>query len=320
MRTRLAVISSLICIAVCPATTAAELIEVAADSQKGFEFPYLLFVPKALEGGPPQYLLVEPNNTGTPNDDLDVHRAAAIHTARDSGVGTDTARRLGIPLLVPVFPRPKNIENTYTHILDRDTILIRDGPLRRIDLQLLAMADDAKSRLTALGRPVNSKILITGFSASGQFANRFTFLHPEAVAAAAYGGLNGFIMVPIEQMGSQRIEFPLGLADYKEITGHPFDRKTYSRIPQFAYMGEKDDNDAVLYDDGYPEPERSLVFNLFSGKMMPDRWEAVQAVYREQKLPVLFKTFSGIGHGTDRKIHVELADFFRRTIEQQPKT
>lgn len=310
----------LICLAECMATTAAELIEVPADSQKGFEFPYVLFVPKEREGGPPQYLLVETNNTGTPNDDLDVHRAAAIHAAKESGVGNDVARRLGLPLLVPVFPRPKSMENVYTHSLDRDTILIHDGPLRRIDLQLIAMAEDAKHRLADLGRPVNDKLLMNGFSASGLFANRFTFLHPEVVAAAAYGGLNGFIMVPVEEMQSQRLEFPLGLADYKEISGHPFDRATYGRIPQFAYMGEKDDNDAVLYDDAYPEPERSLVFNLFGRKMMPDRWNAVQAIYGQQKLPIEFKTYPGIGHGTDGKIHGEVTDFFRRAVQQSPKT
>jgi hypothetical protein len=308
----------LIWLSACTTTTAAELIEVPAESQKGFEFPYVLFVAKQVEGGPPQYLLVEPNNTGVPDDNFEVHRAAAIRTARDSGVGHGVAKDLGLPLLVPVFPRPKSMENVYTHMLDRDTILIRDGALRRIDLQLIAMAGDAKRRLANLGRPVNDKLLITGFSASGQFASRFTFLHPNLVAAAAYGGLNSFIMVPVTAKQSKRLEFPLGLADYKDITGYSFDRAAYSRIPQLAYMGANDDNDAVLFDDGYPEPERSLVFELFGRKMMPDRWDAVQAIYQEQQLPVKFRIYPNIGHGTDRKIHADLADFFRSAVKQSP--
>ena len=297
------------------ATNPGKLIEVAAAPKKGFNFPYVLFLPKRIGKDLPQYLMIEPNNTGTVNDNLDVHRAAAIRTAKESGVGTDVASQLGLPLLVPVFPRPKSMENVYTHALDRDTILIRDGSLRRIDLQLMAMADDARHRLTNLGRPVNPRILINGFSASGTFANRFTFLHPQMVAAAAYGGLNGFIMVPVSEMQSQRLEFPLGLADYQKITGHPFDRASYSRIPQFAYMGDRDDNDAVLYDDAYPEPERTIIFTLFGRKMMPDRWQAVQTVYREQNLPVQFKTYVGYGHGTDGKINGEVAEFFRNAIQ-----
>jgi hypothetical protein len=66
-------------------------------------------------------------------------------------------------------------------------------------------------------------------------------------------------------------------------------------------MGEEDDNHAMIHDDAYPEPERSLVLDLFGRNMMPDRWEAVQAIYRQQKLPVEFKTYPGIGHGTNRE-------------------
>jgi hypothetical protein len=289
------------------------LIEIPADSHKGFEFPYVLFIPP--KGIVPQYLLIEPNNTGDVDDSLEVHRAAAIQTAKDSGVGLYVAADLGIPLLVPVIPRPKSIWNVYTHSLDRDTILIRDGPLHRIDLQLIAMADDAKHRLAELGRPVNDKLLMTGFSASGLFANRFTFLHPEVVAAAAYGGVNGFIMVPLEEMRSERLEFPLGLADYKAITGHSFEKLVYRRIPQFAYMGEKDEEDAVQADDGYPEPERSVVFKLFGRTMMPDRWKAVEAVYRKENLPAVeFKTYPYYGHEINEKTNGEVAQFFRRII------
>src|SRR4051794_1452015 len=126
------------------ASETTSMIEIAAAPEHGFHYRYLLFVPKRVASQPAQYLLVEPNNTGHPDDDLNVHRAAAVHTATESGVGTDMARRLGIPLLVPVFPRPKSIEDTYTHMLDRDTILIADGSLKRIDLQLLAMAERRK--------------------------------------------------------------------------------------------------------------------------------------------------------------------------------
>jgi hypothetical protein len=295
------------------------VIEVPAAPERGFQHPYVLFLPKRVEGGPPQYLLVEPNNTGRPDDDFEVHRTAAIRLARDSSVGNFVAVRLGIPLLVPVFPRPSSIEDVYTHSLDRDTILIREGALIRIDKQLIAMAEDARGRLAALGRPVNAKLLLNGFSASGLFSNRFTFLHPDIVAAAAFGGLNGFIMVPASDIGGHALKFPLGLADFEEVAGYPFDREAYSRVPQFAYMGEKDQNDAVLHDDTYSAEERTLVFELFGRTMMPDRWNAVQAVYRQQKLPIAFKTYPGIPHGTNGAMNSEIAEFFRRVI-QPPKT
>ena len=298
-------------------TPAGSLTEVPAVAEKGFHFPYLLFVPNPAVAKRYPYLLVEPNNTGRSSDDVEVHRSGAVALARDSSVGNFVAKALGIPLLVPVFPRPSSAGDVYTHALDRDTILIADGPLRRLDEQLLAMVEDAKPRLRAMGHPVKPKILINGFSASGKFANRFTFLHPQAVAAAAYGGVNGFIMLPVAELRSQALPFPLGLADFEKIAGRPFDRGAYERVPQFGYMGAEDKNDAVEYDDAYSEEERSLIFNLVGRKMMPDRWEAVQQVYADEKLPVRFRTYEGIPHGTNRAINTDVAEFFRSAVEAE---
>ena len=42
-----------------------------------------------------------------------------------------------------------------------------------MDLQLLAMIDDVRARLKAVGLVTHEKALLTGFSASGTFTNRF---------------------------------------------------------------------------------------------------------------------------------------------------
>ena len=178
------------------------------------------------------------------------------------------------------------------------------------------MIADARPRLEAMKRPVRSKVLLNGFSASGLFANRFTLLHPHAVAAAAFGGINGFITLSVAELKSRPLNFPVGVADLEKITGHPFDRPAYQVIPQFGYMGAEETNDALIYPDAYSEEERALIFDLLGRTMMPDRWEAVQAVYETQKLPVQFKTYPGIGHGTDGRINKEVTEFFRGVIEK----
>jgi hypothetical protein len=293
-----------------------ELVEIPAAPEKGFNFSYLLFVPEAGEGKKYDYLLVETNNTGRTSDDLEVHRAAATALARDSSVGNFVAKALRIPLLVPVFPRPASTGNVYTHSLDRDTILINDGPLKRLDLQLIAMIADARPRLQGLGRPARAQVLMNGFSASGLFANRFALLHPEMVAAVACGGINGFITLPVAELKSRPLNFPVGIADLEKVGPHAFNRSAYLAIPQFAYMGAEETNDAVVYKDAYSDEERTLIFELLGRKMMPDRWEAVQAVYGGEKVPIQFKTYPGIGHGTDGRINKEVAEFFRGVIEK----
>ena len=43
-------------------------------------------------------------------------------------------------------------------------------------------------------------MLLDGFSASSQFATRFTVLHPTRVRAVSAGGVNGTVTLPIESV------------------------------------------------------------------------------------------------------------------------
>jgi hypothetical protein len=292
-----------------PRVASVEVIE--AQPAKGFHYPYILRLPS---DPVPPFLLVEPNNTGTISDDFQVHFDAA-HKLSGNAIGAYVASKLNLPLLVPVFPRPETDWQIYTHLLDRDTIEIAGGPMRRLDLQLLAMIDDARGRLRARGIKTHDEVLLTGFSASGSFVNRFTMLHPERVRAVAAGGLNALLMLPLEQSGSSALPFPIGVADVATMTGRPFQARAWRRVPQFLYMGADDRNDAVDFDDGYSEAERTLVHTAI-GKEMPVRWETGQRIYREFGANAEFRTYAGVGHWTDAKINDEVTEFFRRSIEK----
>lgn len=319
---RLAILSA---IAIAPAAFAAEpdrppapgtttLVEAAPE--RGFHYPYLLVTPAtqpapgAADSG---ILLVEPNNTGRVSDDFIVHLSAARDLA-DKAIGSFVARELGLPLLVPVFPRPEKQWELYTHQLDRDTMLVADGLLRRPDLQLLGMIDDARARLATTGWKLPEKVLLTGFSASGSFVNRFTALHPERVQAVAAGGLNGNLILPLASLGERELAYPLGIADLAAVAGRGFDDRSWREVPQFLYMGALDDNDAVQFDDGYTAAEKAVVDAVIGARMQPDRWQRCQQIYREAGAKVEFRTYPGVGHFTDRKVNEELRDFFRAQL------
>jgi hypothetical protein len=294
-----------------PAPGSLEVVD--ANPGKGFHFPYILRMPDdpAKMAGP--FLLVEPNNTGKISDDLDVHLQAARKLAGNA-IGGYVAKKLNLPLLVPVFPRPETQWQIYTHLLDRDTLEIHDGPMRRLDLQLLAMIADARSRLRHYGLRTEEQVLMTGFSASGSFVNRFTMMHPGRVQAAATGGLNGLVMLPLTELDGVRLPVPLGLADLRELTGLRFRSDAWRNVPQFIHMGADDTNDAVEFDDGYSESERAIVHRAIGKRMQADRWERGQSVYREFGANAEFHTWPGVGHWTDGKINQEVAEFFRRAM------
>ena len=54
------------------------VIKVQADPARGFNYPFYVFIPQAIDKSQENYLYVETNNTGTGSDDLDVHVQGAL--------------------------------------------------------------------------------------------------------------------------------------------------------------------------------------------------------------------------------------------------
>jgi hypothetical protein len=293
---------------VAPATRATL---IQATPSAGFQYPYFLRVLPKIDKAAPTYLLAEPNNSGKSCKRFEYHLAQARKLA-ENGVGSDVSLQLGIPLLVPVFPRPPEI---YTQILNRRAPLATAPELHRLDLQLLAMIDDARRRLAQQGIQVHERILLTGFSASGAFVNRFTALHPERLKAVAAGGVNGMLILPMDRIDTVRLPFPLGTADFASILNRPFQVDAWRRVPQFIYMGACDTNDAVWFDDAYTEDQRKIIYKYLGERMQTDRWEKCQSLYREAGATVTFRTYPCIGHETNGRIEPEIAEFFRRASQ-----
>lgn len=288
-----------------------KIIEVKADPNKGFSYPFLLKIPASIDT---HYLVVETNNTGAVSDDFDVHYQSAKKAIVGNAVGPWVAKKLKSPILIPVFPRPKTDWEIYTHALDRDTLLIESGKLKRLDLQLLAMISQAKKVLANHSLTIKDKVILTGFSASGSLANRFSMIHPESLQLVVAGGLNGILMLPVNKISDEKLNYPLGINDFKNITGIEFDKTKWASIPQFLFMGENDTNDAVKYDDAYSDLERKTIHSVLGQKMQPDRWTKCQDIYKDNNVNVVFKTYENIGHGTNLKIHNDILSFVKENI------
>ncbi|MDF1570631.1 MAG: hypothetical protein P1P82_03335 [Bacteroidales bacterium] len=286
-----------------------------ADPDKGYEFPFYLFIPDDISRGDSSWLVVEPNNTGMVSDRLRDHREKARRTASlDYYIGNYVATRLDCPLLVPVFPRPASQNKMYTHSLDRDVMLQKNTPLERLDLQLLAMVEETRDYLARQEIRIPERFLMTGFSASGTFLNRFTLMHPEHVAAAAAGGLNGLLALPLEELDGVPLEYPLGTYDFEQLFGKTFDPEEFRQTPQYLFMGAEDTNDAIPYADGYDEPEREKIYRLLGEEMQPARWERCAGIYREQEVDAVIRTIPGLGHAHPDSIKDEIVQFFREHI------
>lgn len=289
---------------------------VEPGNNDSFNYPYYLFLPDGMAKNEKVYLVVEPNNSGFVDDELNKHIEKAERTAtRDFYIGNYVAHQLKIPLLVPVFPRPKSDPHTYTHALDRDAMLQKNNPLERIDNQLIAMIEDARKRLAGEQIKTHDTFLLTGFSASGTFANRFTLLHPEHVRAVAAGGLNGVLMLPLDSLQNQKLTYPVGTGDLKELTTIDFQATAFRQTPQFYFMGQLDDNDAVPYDDAFDPHERELIYTLLGQQMQPERWNQCRQIYKDLKVNARMKTFENAGHEHPDSVKQEIVEFFKAYSE-----
>lgn len=300
-------------------TQPGELFLVREDSTNGFHYPYFLFLPKAMEKARGVVLIIEPNNTGFNSDKFSDHVNRAKEFATDKGyLGRYLALKLNYPLLVPVFPRPEKDWLIYTHALDRDAMIQKDNHLERLDLQLLAMVKDCQAKLAQKGHVVENKVIMAGFSASGTFVNRFTALHPNTVKAAVAGGVNGMLLLPLNRLGKQELNYPIGVNDSSHLVNTHFDSAEFRKVPQFLFMGSLDDNDAIPFKDGYDDAERNIIYEQLGQKMLPDRWSICQEIYRKQGVNVTFKTYEGIGHQHNKKIILDdILTFIKTNLEQQ---
>jgi len=294
-----------------------QLIEISADKKAGFHFPYFLYLPENTDSADVQILIVEPNNSGFTSDAFDEHLEKASRLAsKDFYLGNFLARKLNYPLLVPAFPRPAENWHIYTHSLDRDAMNQKGNDLERLDLQLLAMIEDAQIRLRAMGYSSRQEFLLTGFSASGTFANRFSMIHPERVLAVAAGGLNGLLMLPTDSLEGHAMNYPLGTCDFIDRFGKAFQREAFQQMPQLWFMGELDNNDAIPYADGYDEDERNLIYQKLGEPMQPDRWTNCALQYQKNHIGAEIKTYPDIGHEHPETVKLDVLEFFKSAIGQ----
>ena len=293
---------------------------IKASPSNGFNFDYYLYIPPNADSRKDLFLVVEPNNTGFAHNNLKKHANEARRAASsDFYIGRYVANALAYPLLIPAFPRSKTSWQVYTHALDRDAMLQKHTLIERLDLQLIAMVNDATKRLLQMGFSVNKKMLLAGFSASGSFANRFTAIHPNQVLAVAAGGVNGLLILPVRQIKGFELNYPIGINDMEGLLQVTFQAKAFASTPQLYFMGSEDANDAVPFSDAYSDDERSIIYDIIGKQMMPTRWDYCRQIYQNNGINAQIVTYPTVGHEIPKQIKDDIVRFFARQTSSHPQ-
>lgn len=199
---------------------------LAPDAGNGINIPSILAIPKTKKMN--NQLALETNNLE------DESLKKIVKQATYTGVKLAQAtNNLPCSIIVPMIPSYKNYP--YLQQLSRECFDISSGDKNyRIDNQVVAIIDKAKNIVKAEnGIDVKNKIFLNGYSSSACFAQRFALLHPDMIDTACLGGASGSIPVPTEDFS-----YPIGIADFQQLTGKSFDFESYSKIRFRYYVGE----------------------------------------------------------------------------------
>ncbi len=328
---------------------------IEQDPDAGFHYPYFLYTPSSLNSSAesPAPIFVGPNNSPSSEDEYATHLAFAKDLV-EGGRPRVIAERLGVPLLVPVFPRYRDEPEpwyVYVQVLDPDTFNMEDSPLQRVDLQLLEMVEDATSRLEDNGHTIADNIHIDGFSGSGSFTNRFTILHPERVNAASHGGTTVKTLpkteldddVPVvgdpkwDQMtypagtDEEELPYPIGVANLEELTGSSFNEEAWLDTPQYIYIGSEDrpepgsnghrsfanlppEDVQEIPPDDRPYGMPDLIDDIFGVQNIEERFRVSRTAYENVDAAVTITTYEGYGH-TPRPAVDDIVDFHRSELQ-----
>jgi hypothetical protein len=79
-------------------------------------------------------------------------------------------------------------------------------------------------------------------------------------------------------------------------------------------MGEKDDNDAVAYDDAFEQNERELIYELLGKDMFPHRWDNCKNIYLNERVNTQIETYKSIGHEHPESVKKEIVAFFQKYL------
>lgn len=321
------------------------IIKIPAMPEKGFNWPYYLRIPsndfKNENNSSRRYLMVDTTNSGS--SDLDTSETWVINTLEEiQQYSVRLSEYLWTPMIMPVIPSSSvmYVYNradyvTYEHSLDREVamhhIKLLDPKLKdliikgyadkgydvndfiKLDEQLIAMFKHAVEYLNKNNFNIETdKIFMDGFSASGSFNDRFTAMHPEIVKAVSSGGTLDQMILPIKEYKGEKLIYPLGIYDYKEITGKEYDLKKQNEVARLIYRGDMDDNNGVDYGykDCYSDLERDTIIKLWGLPATP-RAKVLTQLYGEKGGKGILILDKGIKHSKSDEMRDYILEFYK---------
>lgn len=142
---------------------------------------------------------------------------------------------IAAPVLIGYIPKfetgKENNDQIYYQQLSKECFINKNFFNQRLDIMFKnSILDAMQNTKKWFNKSLKEKVCIYGYSTTGIFAQRFSFIHPEIINKAIIGGAAGTIPMP-----DNKLSYPLGTKDYYQLFGKEFNEDAY-KIIQMAYF------------------------------------------------------------------------------------
>ena len=306
--------------------------KIEADPDAGFHSPYFLYTPTvshvegSLNDSQERPLVVTTHPWG------DFEERVEGASGPDSGITGEIADAMNCPVLsVPLTLTDGFLGLEPQELTLAPEIEIDDARRERVDLQLIAMIEDAKSRLNNGVYTIADGTHYDGGSSAADFIENIAPLHPEHINAIS-SGANGYVFLPFEELTDDipvhgdpdrtTIPWPIGAGNLQELTGEEFNKEAWMDIEQFKWIGgeDQDPDDPDNYTHKRFRPVYGeigeVVEEIFGTLQVDDRFETSREIYNHLDVPATFRKFEGQPHSPDWEYRVEAVEFHKEQIEE----
>jgi|GEM_PF-6391541 len=214
---------------------------------------WFFYIPKEFDSSKRYDFYVNGINSASVNGDYEAMKTDTQNIMMSNQEFAEVYDYVLLSIAVPRNTSSPEIPDYYGAGLDRKMYYYPDhypeAWLRPED-QLVKIQDTLNAILANNGISTNEKMILEGFSAGGMFAQKFALVYPERVKAIAAGQCGGVFTMPVSEHSGKKLRWPIGIYDYEEIFGKPFDEAAYKEIQQFIYIADGDIHNSMASGGG----------------------------------------------------------------------
>ena len=277
------------------------------------KLPYMLFVPEDMKDN--SSLVVGNFTTGNSNMNYNDTISALIDIVKKRQNIEVLLKKLcyeqRCPILFPIIPRFNGFYSTfltsdvYKNIFSRLDMHKNDGRvlidesdkdyLMNIPEQVYDMINNSKSFINNnLNGQVQDKVIMTGYSAAGHFANAFSVLHSDVVSMVIAGGTDGILTLPYKEYNGQLLPVPIGVGDVDN-----FNIEEFKKIKHFVYIGDMDTGDCALLNSNNEAAHRScfsdqqarIINQMFGSCSIQERLKKTVDIYKQLGIDIDMRSY-----------------------------